>query len=132
MTRVFISGSRSIRELSPETMESLDKIIALRMRVLIGDCYGADALVQQYLGKHDYVKNVVVHYVGDRPRVWDKRMLLTHCPPRADVRHFEAKDVVMAGEADYGLVLLDGQSQGSQNNTLRMKQRNVPFKVHRY
>ena len=40
MTKVFVSGSRSVRALPQAAKTSLDKIIELGFTIIIGDCYG--------------------------------------------------------------------------------------------
>ena len=40
MTKVFVSGSRSIKQLPEAVRVSLDKIIELGFTVCVGDCYG--------------------------------------------------------------------------------------------
>ena len=46
--KIFIAGSKSIHYLSDDTIQELNKIIHYVDTVLIGDCRGADAAVQEY------------------------------------------------------------------------------------
>ena len=59
MTQVFVSGSRSVRALPQAAKTSLDKIIELGFTIIVGDCYGVDTLVQDYLASKGYQQVVV-------------------------------------------------------------------------
>jgi len=48
MMSVFISGSISIRMLPPVVIETLERIMANQLEILVGDASGVDALVQKY------------------------------------------------------------------------------------
>ena len=54
MNSVFIGGSRRVSNLNPEVRKRLDRIIANRLPVLIGDANGADKAVQHYLKSRHY------------------------------------------------------------------------------
>ena len=45
--KVFIGGSITILELNSETKSVLDSLCAENAYILVGDCFGADKLVQQ-------------------------------------------------------------------------------------
>ena len=64
---VMISGSRSVNKLPQSALNSLDKIIELGFKVVIGDCYGIDTLVQEYLKLKNYQK-VTIYHIGNKPR----------------------------------------------------------------
>ena len=65
--KVFIGGSKTILELNSETKSVLDSLCAENAYILVGDCFGADKLVQQYLNDKGY-KNVTVYVSGDKTR----------------------------------------------------------------
>ena len=67
MKKVFISGSMSIKKLDELVRNSLEKIIALNLQVLVGDAYGVDKLVQEYFYNQNYY-NVTIYTIFDIPR----------------------------------------------------------------
>lgn len=116
-TFVFISGSRSIKTLPFEVLESLEAIIAQGFTVLVGDCFGVDTLVQDYLAERHH-SNVIVCHIGTRPRY--NRGFKTHQVP--GTRQTD-KDAYMGQKADYGLAIWDGVSAGTAKNIGRVKTR---------
>jgi hypothetical protein len=97
METVFVAGSRAVKELPEAVRRSLDRIRRLGFLVLVGDCYGVDTLVQEYLKAQDY-QRVRVYPIGAKPR---------HClefpPVRIEGARQSDKDQAMAARADYGL-----------------------------
>lgn len=65
--KTFIAGSKSIHYLSDDTIQELNKIIQHGDTVLIGDCRGADAAVQEYFADTGY-KKVTVYVSGNTVR----------------------------------------------------------------
>ena len=114
-TTVFVSGSRSIKSLPLLAIRSLEIIIAKGFTVLIGDCFGVDTLVQDYLAARKY-RNVIVCHIGARPR--NNRGFQTHHV--AGTRHSD-KDAYMGQRANYGLAIWDGESPGTAKNIARVK-----------
>lgn len=114
-TFVFISGSRSIKALPFEALESLQAIMAQGFTVLVGDCFGVDTLVQDYLAERHY-ENVIVCHIGTRPR--NNRGFKTHQVP--GTRQTD-KDAYMGQRANYGLAIWDGVSPGTAKNVARVK-----------
>lgn len=114
-TFVFISGSRSIKTLPFEALESLEAIMAQGFTVLVGDCFGVDTLVQDYLAERHY-PNVIVCHIGTRPR--NNRGFKTH--QVAGTRQTD-KDAYMGQTANYGLAIWDGVSPGTAKNIDRVK-----------
>jgi len=114
-TFVFISGSRSIKTLPAEALESLEAIIAQGFTVLVGDCYGVDTLVQDYLAERQY-RNVIVCHIRTRPRT--NRGFKSH--QVAGTRETD-KDAYMGQQANYGLAIWDGVSPGTAKNIARVK-----------
>ena len=111
--KVFVTGSRRVRELPEAAKASLDKIKELGFTVLVGDCFGVDALVQAYLA--DYGE-VVVYHVGGRPR----HNLGFDTVQVAGSRQTD-KDAAMAALADYGLAIWDGRSPDTAKNIGRVE-----------
>ncbi|MBR1600124.1 MAG: hypothetical protein IJ677_00945 [Alphaproteobacteria bacterium] len=129
--RIFISGSIGINKLPASVIKKIDSIIAKNFIVLIGDAKGVDLAVQKYLFKKKY-KNVEVYYAGDniRHNVGDwrtKGVLAKNNEKGRDL--YTLKDVEMAKEADYGLMIWDGESKGTLNNIQLMNKLNKKFFV---
>jgi hypothetical protein len=122
LTAVFISGSRRIRRLSVEVRERLDRIVGKRLPVVIGDADGADKAVQRYLDSRGY-DLVEVFCAGESPRNnvgnWPLRRI---DPPHStrDFHYYASKDREMARAATVGLLIWDGESQGTLMNALRL------------
>ena len=114
-TFVFISGSRSIKSLPFEALESLERIIGQGFAVLVGDCFGVDTLIQNYLAERHY-RNVIVCHIGARPR--NNRGFKTHQVPGTRQAH---KDAYMGQTANFGLAIWDGVSPGTAENIERVK-----------
>jgi hypothetical protein len=116
--QIFISGSISIQALNPQAINRLDSIIADGQTVLIGDAFGVDKLVQQYLFEHNYLP-VIVYYSGDELRNnignWQTKQI-TNDNNLTGRRMYQLKDMAMAQDADCGLMIWDGKSQGTKFN----------------
>jgi hypothetical protein len=116
--KIFISGSINIKTLDSQAISLLDSIIANGQTVLIGDAFGVDKLVQQYLFERNY-QSVVVYYVGNRIRNnignWQTKRISND--NNLTVKSmYQLKDVAMAQDADYGLAIWDGRSRGTKFN----------------
>ena len=129
--KVFISGSISITKLPLSVLKKVDSIISKNFTILIGDAKGIDLTVQKYLLKKKY-ENVEVYYAGNniRHNVGDwkiKEVLAKNNEKGRDL--YTLKDIEMAKEADYGLMVWDGESKGTLNNILLMNKLNKKFFV---
>lgn len=51
---VFVGGSKTITKLKDEAISAIDEFCEADAHILIGDCFGADKLVQQYLYDKGY------------------------------------------------------------------------------
>ena len=122
MNQVFIGGSRMITDLPQAVQERLDKLIQNQLPVLIGDANGADKSVQTYMAHQQY-SYVTVYCMLNSCRnnvgQWETKCIE---PQKGDkgLRYFARKDEQMARDADYGLMLWDGQSNGTLNNMLNL------------
>lgn len=116
---VMISGSRSVNKLPQSALNSLDKIIELGFKVVIGDCYGIDTLVQEYLKFKNYRK-VTIYHIGNKPR---NNLGFNTVKIRGN-RYLD-KDIAMSQVANYGLAIWDGKSKGTQANIKRIKRTKV-------
>ena len=122
MTTVFIGGSRRTSRLPKEVLARVDRMVNQTFKILVGDAAGADKAVQKYLHDGGYRAVEVFcsgatcrNNVGDWP-------LRSVDPPKGakGFAFYTAKDRVMAEEADYGLMVWDGDSVGTLVNVLRM------------
>lgn len=119
MTKVFVSGSRSVQSLPEVAKVSLDKITQLGFIVFVGDCHGVDTLAQAYLKAKEY-RRVCVFYIGGTPR-----HNFGFDTVRVAGSRQTDKDVAMAKGADYGLATWDGRSPGTAKNIVRVAKTKV-------
>ncbi|MDL2291553.1 hypothetical protein LJB80_00190 [Bacteroides sp. OttesenSCG-928-F21] len=118
MTKVFISGSISIKELDKPTMISIDLLIERDVCFLIGDANGVDKAAQQYLLDKNY-RHVVVYFSGEKIRHNIGNWYTKQCPNpenQTGRKLYQIKDKVMATDCDFGLMLWDGKSKGTKEN----------------
>jgi hypothetical protein len=130
--RVFIAGSRKLSRLSSDLRSRLDNIIEKGLSVVVGDANGADKAVQSYLaGKHYPNVTVFCAARGCRNNVgsWPTRNVAA-APGARGFDYYAAKDREMAGQADYGLMLWDGQSRGTLTNIVDLVRRGKPVAVY--
>lgn len=123
MSDIFISGSRSIKNLPSMVTATINDFIQKRYGFLVGDCYGADTIVQQHLHNKGY-SDVSVFHVGREPRnyldpQWFPCKVLVNSTDSPRTRQTR-KDIVMSEVCDEGLVVWDGTSPGTFNNIERM------------
>jgi len=129
---VFLSGSRELGRLNDCIRGRIDNMLAKGLRVLVGDANGADKALQSYLAEQQYPAVTVFCAQGRcRNNVggWEERAVPV--PKGLTGRDFyTVKDLAMAEEADYGLVLWNGKSVGSINNVLAMLERGKTVVVY--
>jgi hypothetical protein len=126
---VFISGSISINQLPDPAIKKIDSIISKNFTILIGDAKGVDLQVQKYLSGRNY-NNVIIYSAGTEVRNnvgnWEIKKISSNKKGR---ELYTLKDIAMAEDADYGLMIWDGQSPGTLNNIKEMKNRSKRFFV---
>jgi hypothetical protein len=129
--KIFISGSIKIKEIPLCAIEKLDSIIKHDYEILIGDAKGIDLLVQKYLKKKAY-KKVTVYFAGEKIRNnidnWQTKQIMSSKNEKGR-NLYTLKDIEMAIDADYGLMIWDGESKGTLANIKEMKKRNKRFFV---
>lgn len=122
MTTVFIAGSIKIKHLDAKVKARLDNVIASKCEVLVGDADGADTSIQQYLSDQS-VTRAVVYCSGPAPRNnvggWPVRSVVTSYAPGSRA-FYTAKDLQMAKDADFGLMIWDSQSTGTLSNVIEL------------
>ena len=126
MMKVFIGGSRKISKLSSEVRQRLDEILAKHLPIVIGDAPGVDKSVQQYLHEKGY-REVEVFCSGTRCRNNVGDWPTSQVPVRSSRRDFDfyaTKDIRMAQEASFGLMIWDGESAGTLMNVWRLIKQN--------
>lgn len=132
MKAAFVGGSRRLSRLNDAIRQRLALIVQRRLWVYVGDANGADKALQQFFASHKYDR-VVVYHVGHRHRNnvghWQTRPV----DPPAGARGFEyyaAKDIQMASDASYGLMLWDGVSRGTLANIRGLVTQGKPVAVY--
>jgi hypothetical protein len=129
--KVFISGSISISNLPSSAIRKIDNIIDKNFTIVIGDAKGIDLQVQKYLLKKKY-NNVIVYYAGTKIRnnvgSWNTNNIQNENNKKGR-ELYTLKDIAMAKDSDYGLMIWDGESKGTLNNILSMKNENKRFFV---
>ncbi|MDR1717246.1 MAG: hypothetical protein LBS20_15545 [Prevotella sp.] len=116
--KVFISGSISIKSLNKRNVAYIEQIIEGNCTVLIGDAYGIDKAVQEYLLQSGY-PDVIVYFSGEKVRNnagnWQVKQCLN--PENLTGRDlYQLKDKAMAVDCDCGLMFWDGHSKGTKHN----------------
>lgn len=122
MTTVFVAGSIAIKKIHPFFKERLSNIVDLGFNIVVGDADGADSSIQQALSELGAEK-VTVYCAGSRPRnnigSWIVHTVTSDAEPGTR-KFFTAKDLEMAGAADFGLMLWDTKSTGTLSNVLEL------------
>lgn len=134
MSRVFISGSISIKSLPIQVKESIQKIILNNLTILIGDADGIDALVQNYCVEQNY-HNVTVYSIFPFPRyIASDKFKKTHINISTEIKkereRQQEKDKAMTTNSDYSFVIWDSKSKGSYANILRAMDNHKKVKVY--
>ena len=135
MIKVFIGGSVSIKTLPAVVAARVDKIIEKGLGILIGDAPGADLIVQSYLTAKRY-EDVVVFFARRCPLDRCRHNLgrwgtsPVDAPGLSGASFHTVKDVEMAEQADYGLMIWDRKSPGTLNNIRNLVGRNKPVVVY--
>lgn len=128
--KVFIGGSKTLVHLTPQMCTLLDELIQSGADILVGDCRGADTLVQQYLAGKNY-RRVTVYASGTKVRnnAGNFAAKLVPADSAKGFDFYRQKDIAMANEADSALMFWDGKSKGTQRNISDMKAQNKPCTV---
>jgi hypothetical protein len=123
---VFISGSIAISRLDERVRERISKVVEAGLSIVVGDADGADTSIQQHLASIN-AHNVTVYCSGDRPRnnvgAWPVQNVYPDVLPGTR-SYFTAKDVEMAGVANYGLMIWDSKSTGTLSNVIELLAKN--------
>ena len=126
MIKVFISGSMGIKHLDSNVLARIDNIIHSNYQVIVGDASGVDRSIQQHLDSQQ-TQSVQVYCSGNQARNnvghWKTKTIKTDAPSGTRA-FFTAKDLKMAEDCDYGLMVWDTKSTGTLSNAIELLTRN--------
>jgi hypothetical protein len=122
MSKVFIGGSRRVTRLPSLARQRIDRMIAQKLPIVIGDANGADKAVQAYLADREYGAVEVFCVRGNcRNNLGRWRVREVAAPhSRRDFAFYASKDEEMAKDADVGFMIWDGKSFGTLANAFRL------------
>lgn len=118
--KVFIGGSKTVKKLDKKAISILNEICDKNYEILIGDCFGADRLIQNYLHQNHYHK-VTVYASGNVVRNNTGNFNTKLIPVNSEISGFEfyrQKDIDMAKDSDFGFMIWDGKSRGTMSNII--------------
>ena len=115
--KVFISGSISIKSLKDD-ITVIEQIVEAGDTILIGDAFGVDRAVQQYLAEQNY-RSVIVYFSGEKLRNnignWQTKQIPN--PENLTGRNqYQLKDKAMADDCDSAVMFWDCKSKGTKQN----------------
>ena len=128
--KVFVGGSKTITELTDDAKSAIDELCADEANILIGDCFGADKLIQAYLVEREY-RNVTIYVSGDKTRnnIGDFCEKHISAYDLIGFEFYRQKDIAMAANADCGLMLWDGKTRGTECNIEDLRRMGKEVKV---
>ena len=122
MKKVVIGGSRTIKSLIQPVRELIDTLVNNNNIILVGDANGADKAVQRFLHEKGY-NNVIVYCMHNLCRnnigQWPVKNIVSSSKIK-DANYFGTKDLHMAREAEFGIMLWDGESKGTFRNVINL------------
>lgn len=105
--KVFLSGSKTIRFLPDKLTSLLDSFCAQNCAFIVGDCYGADILMQKYLHEKGY-PHVTVYVSGEHVRQHVSAYPVRHFSVPDGTEGFalnRQKDIAMVQDCDEEVML---------------------------
>lgn len=146
--KVFISGTSKMQskeseyyreKLSKSITKYLDSVMNKKADVLIGDCVGADVMVQEYLAKNNYDK-VHIYVSGDEVRNnadkigslgWKIHNINASMYEKGTKEWHAVKDKAMSRKATSGLgIILDEGSSATRKNIDRLIKANKDVEIY--
>ena len=120
--KVFLGGSKTAVMLPRELTELIDSYCQQKASFLIGDCFGADQLMQEYLYERGYA-DVTVFVSGDHVRHHSGTYPIRHIPAEgfSGFDFYCQKDFAMIEECDCAVMLWDGKTRGTRLNIWNME-----------
>ena len=133
-SKVFVGGSIGIKYLNNAVEEQLKRLMDNGVAFLIGDAYGADNAVQDYLNNNDYSKVTVYASNGNvRNNKGNWKIKAIDVPNNVYGRKFYTqKDIAMTDDCDYGYMIWDGKSEGTLANIYRLLDSNKTCYLYLY
>ena len=131
--KVFLSGSKTVKSLPEKLTALLDDYCQQRCEFLVGDCCGADKLMQDYLAAKGYA-DVTVYVSGGSVRFHAGRFPIRHIAVPEGITGFafyRQKDIAMAQDCDAAVTLWDGETRGTRCNIADMERLGKPYTVIR-
>jgi hypothetical protein len=132
MKKIVIGGSRTIKYLPQSIKELIDTLAENNIIILVGDANGADKAVQKYLYKIKY-NNVIVYCMNSLCRNnighWPLKNIVSSNKIK-NANYFGTKDLHMALESDFGIMLWDGESKGTFRNVINLLDDNKCIHVY--
>lgn len=115
--KIFIGGSKTLKALSPCMIRALEWVCEKGYEVLIGDCFGADKLVQKYFFERGY-KSVKVYASGNKVRCNEGGypVVAVSAAGKSGFAFYRQKDIAMSLDADHAMMFWDGASKGTRCN----------------
>ncbi len=129
--KVFLSGSKTAVTLTEALKQTIDRFCEQNAEFLIGDCFGADRLMQEYLHQMGYSR-VTVYFSGAglRWNVGDFPVKEIRVPDRVTgYARYWLKDIAMSRDCDCAVMLWDGKTRGTYQNILNMQRMRKPYTV---
>ena len=129
--KIFLSGSKTVTFLPERLTALLDTYCQQKCEFLVGDCAGADILMQEYLHEKGY-DQVVVYVSGNRVRHHISQYPVKHILVPDGVTGFpfyRQKDIAMVHDCDAAVMLWDGKTRGTCCNIIDMQRLNKPYTV---
>ena len=115
--KVFISGTTGTESLNENDLAFLEQIVEGNRTILIGDIFGIDKAVQEYLLTCNY-RHVIVYHLGEKVETnigsWKtKQILNTENLTKKSLQRI--KDKAMAEDCDSGLFFCNGESESTKH-----------------
>lgn len=117
--KIFIDGSKMVSCIDENVRKRLNEFINSKHEIIIGDGWGIDASVQEYLYENNY-PNVVVYTSGNKVRnnIGDFKVCNIPVGNKKGFEFYRQKDIAMAKVADCGFMVWDGKSRGTLANII--------------
>ncbi|MDR1640317.1 MAG: hypothetical protein LBT59_11525 [Clostridiales bacterium] len=117
---IFIGGPRSITKLDELAVLRLRNIRNKNFNVLVGDCSGIDKSVQQFFLGYENVTVYASNGIA-RNNIGKWPVASIEVSKGVSGRAFyEAKDIAMTQDCDYGFMIWNGESKGTLGNIKRL------------
>jgi len=133
MSKVFISGSISIKKLPISVEASIKKIIDAKLEIVVGDADGIDTMVQNYCKQLNY-SAVTVYSIYRTPRYkikdFKNKYIVAQSDSKKERELQQEKDEAMTMDSEYSFIVWDGKSKGSYNNILRAINKKKKIKLY--